>query len=168
MHVLAGMLSMSLVGSCTGRTPESALVLSGNQYGRPARSQILEKEILSVNDPSTKDFHCLPLLHLFARWVMESEVVHDQWKLSVSQRLVKICDLSRALQLWTGPFVTIYVIIKMSMEHSEHTFHVNFPVLIPSHGAVCSSSRRLFRKKNSCASIIRTSLGGEGSKNSPQ
>ena len=60
---------------------------------------------------------------------MENEVVHGQWKLSVSQRLVKICDLSRALQLWTGaPFVTIDVIIKISKEHSEHTFHVNFPV----------------------------------------
>ena len=96
----------------------------------PARSQILEKQILSVNDPSRKDFHCLPLLQLFARWVMESEVVHAQWKLSVSQCLVKICNLSRALQLWMGaPFVTIYdVIIIISKEHSEHTFHVNFPV----------------------------------------
>ena len=118
---------MSVVVGCTVRTPESTLVLLLNQYGRPARSQVLEKQIIRkpVNDPSTKDFHCLP----FARWVMESEVAHEQWKLSVSQRLVKTCDLSRALQLWTGaPFVTIDVIIKISMEHSEHTFQVNFPV----------------------------------------
>ena len=101
---------------------------------------------------------------------MESEVVHDQWKLSVSQRLVKICDLSRALQLWTGPFVTIYiyilyiymyiyiVIVKISMEHSEHTFHVNFPVDTFAWRSLQLQSQTIW-EENSCASIIRTSLG---------
>ena len=138
---------MSLVVGCTVRTPESTLVLSGNQYGRPARSQILEKQILSVNDPSTKDFHCLLLLHLFARWVMESEVVHDQWKLSVSQRLVKICDLSNLCSFGRVLLLSLYTSLSKFRRNTLNTPFMSTFLWIPSHGAVCSSSRRRFRKK---------------------
>ena len=112
--------------------------------------------------PETKDFHsfyCYCLI-LFARWVMESEVIHHRWKLSSAQPTPcqGICQGFAALDRCS---FCHYVTINISMDDTdtEHTLHVDFPVLIPLHSAVCSSSRGPFRKKTV---LHPTLLHGEG------
>jgi len=59
VHVLAGMLSMSLVGSCTVRTPESIQVPSGKPIWQAGNIQILEEQI--VIKPINKRFPLPPI-----------------------------------------------------------------------------------------------------------
>ena len=59
VHVLAGMLSMSLVGSCTVRTPESIRVPSGKAISQAGNIQILAEQI--VIKPINKRFPLPPI-----------------------------------------------------------------------------------------------------------
>ena len=90
---------------------------------------------------------------------MESEVVHDQWKLSA--QLPPCQGIRQGFAALDRCFVCHYVTINSSMDDTdtEHTLHVDFPVLIPLHSAVCSSSRGPFRKKTV---LHPTLLHGEG------
>ena len=73
---------MSLVGSCTVRTPESTQVPSGKPIWQARKMQILDSWGTKISIHSMALYNCLIL---FARWVMESEVIDDRWKLSSTQ-----------------------------------------------------------------------------------
>ena len=83
--------------------------------------------------------YCYNCLILFACWAMESEVVHDQWKLSVSQRLVKICDLSN-LCSFGRVLLSLYTSLSKFRRNTLKTPFMSTFLWIPSHGAVCSAA----------------------------
>ena len=130
------------------KVPRCLLV---NQYGRPARPKFLRNK--SVINPETKDFHCIPLLRLFdivcslgdGKWSRTRPVEVVRSATALSRDSSRLCSFGPMFFLSLCHYVTIN--ISMDDTDTEHTFHVDFPVLIPSHGAVCSSSRRPFRKK---------------------